>query len=110
MNMTVDNVTSINKEIDFLIKKFPNMYVMGKHFHITSECILDPYRISLSTPIVEVLVCTQYWVRKKKLRKTIVDNIEDLLKDDGVAVSNKFELMSCFLYKIIDYILTLFYF
>ena len=49
----------------------------------TSGRILDPYRTNLSANIVEALVCTQDWVRKS--RKQIVDNIDEILKDDEVA-------------------------
>nr|KAJ0227033.1 hypothetical protein LSAT_V11C100045650 [Lactuca sativa] len=49
----------------------------------TSGRILDLYRTNLSANIVEALVCTQDWVRKS--RKQIVDNIDEILKDDEVA-------------------------
>nr|KAJ0226816.1 hypothetical protein LSAT_V11C100042980 [Lactuca sativa] len=49
----------------------------------TSGRILDPYLTNLSANIVETLVCTQDWVRKS--RKPIVDNIDEILKDDEVA-------------------------
>ncbi|CAI9273223.1 unnamed protein product [Lactuca saligna] len=48
-----------------------------------SRRILDQYRTNLSANIAEVLVCTHDWVRKS--RKPIVDNIDDILKDDEVA-------------------------
>nr|KAJ0192587.1 hypothetical protein LSAT_V11C800394860 [Lactuca sativa] len=49
----------------------------------TSWWILDPYRTNSSAKIVEALVCTQDWVRKS--RKTIMDNIDGVLKDDEVT-------------------------
>nr|KAJ0211573.1 hypothetical protein LSAT_V11C400177550 [Lactuca sativa] len=49
----------------------------------TSRQILDPYRTNLSANILEALVCTQDWVRKS--RNPIVDNIDEVLKDDDVA-------------------------
>nr|KAJ0210891.1 hypothetical protein LSAT_V11C400199240 [Lactuca sativa] len=53
---------------------------------VFSTCgrILDEYRTRLNTPIVEALVCTQDWVRKS--RKPIIDDDEDILKDDGIAL------------------------
>nr|KAJ0215329.1 hypothetical protein LSAT_V11C300149280 [Lactuca sativa] len=51
----------------------------------TSGRIWDQYRTNLSANIVEALVCTRYWVRKS--RKPIVDNIDEILKDDKVAKS-----------------------
>nr|KAJ0222091.1 hypothetical protein LSAT_V11C200062950 [Lactuca sativa] len=56
--------------------------------------ILDEYRTRLNTPIVEALVCTQDWVRKS--RKPIIDDDEDILKDDGIALGSKFK--SYFIY------------
>ncbi|PWA59365.1 AC transposase [Artemisia annua] len=49
----------------------------------TGGRVLDPYGTNLSYVIVEALICTQDWVRKSK--KTIIDDIDDLLNDDGVA-------------------------
>lgn len=34
MTMTVDNATSNNKAIEYLITKLPNLYENGKHFHV----------------------------------------------------------------------------
>ncbi|KAJ9557040.1 hypothetical protein OSB04_011654 [Centaurea solstitialis] len=50
----------------------------------TTGRVLDPYRTSLATPIVEALVCTQDWVRKS--RKPIVDDVQDILNDDDIAI------------------------
>ncbi|KAK1417386.1 hypothetical protein QVD17_26513 [Tagetes erecta] len=50
----------------------------------TSGRVLEPYRTRLSTKIVEALVCTQDWVRKSK--KPIVDDIDDILNDDDIAL------------------------
>ena len=44
---------------------------------------LDPYRTNFSYPVIEALICTQDWVRKS--RKTIIDDIDDILNDDDVA-------------------------
>ena len=55
----------------------------------TSGRILDEYRTRLTTPIVEALVCTQDWVRKS--RKPIIDDDEDILKDDEIALGNNFK-------------------
>ncbi|KAL4556899.1 hypothetical protein LXL04_035065 [Taraxacum kok-saghyz] len=49
----------------------------------TSGQILDEYQTYLSTPIVEALVCIQDWIRKS--RKPIIDNDENILKDDEMA-------------------------
>nr|KAJ0207485.1 hypothetical protein LSAT_V11C500290800 [Lactuca sativa] len=53
----------------------------------TSSRITDSYRANLSTPIIEALACTQDWVRKSK--KPIVENIEDIFKDDDIAKGYK---------------------
>ncbi|KAJ9567361.1 hypothetical protein OSB04_003327 [Centaurea solstitialis] len=53
----------------------------------TSGRVLDPYRTNLSSPIVEALICTQDWV--KKSRKPIIDDIDDILKDDDIAIGIK---------------------
>nr|KAJ0226075.1 hypothetical protein LSAT_V11C100016260 [Lactuca sativa] len=53
----------------------------------TSGHIIDTYQTNLSAPIIDVLVCTQDWVRKSK--KQIVDNIEDIFKDDDTTKGNK---------------------
>ncbi|KAI3737089.1 hypothetical protein L2E82_27084 [Cichorium intybus] len=45
--------------------------------------ILDEYRTNLATPIVEALICTQDWIRKS--RKPIIDDPQDILRDDAVA-------------------------
>ncbi|KAJ0527946.1 putative HAT dimerization domain, ribonuclease H-like superfamily, hAT-like transposase, RNase-H [Helianthus annuus] len=50
----------------------------------TSDRVLDAYRTRLSSNIVEALVCTQDWVRKS--RKPIIDDIDDILKDDEIAL------------------------
>ncbi|KAL4562119.1 hypothetical protein LXL04_034313 [Taraxacum kok-saghyz] len=48
----------------------------------TSGRILDEYRTRLTTPIVEALV---------KSRKPIIDDDEDILKDDEIALGNNFK-------------------
>nr|KAJ0216179.1 hypothetical protein LSAT_V11C300128010 [Lactuca sativa] len=53
--------------------------------------ILDEYRTRLNTPIVEALVCTQDWIRKSC--KPIIDNDEDILKDDDIALDAHYALM-----------------
>ncbi|KAJ9557436.1 LOW QUALITY PROTEIN: hypothetical protein OSB04_012050 [Centaurea solstitialis] len=50
----------------------------------TSGRVLNEYRTSLSMLIVEALVCTQDWVRKS--RKPIIDDIDDILNDDDIAL------------------------
>ncbi|CAI9275283.1 unnamed protein product [Lactuca saligna] len=45
--------------------------------------ILDPYRTNMPANILEALVCTQDWVRKSG--KPIVDNIDEVLKDDDIT-------------------------
>ncbi|KAJ0676469.1 putative HAT dimerization domain, ribonuclease H-like superfamily [Helianthus annuus] len=50
----------------------------------TSGRVLDAYRTRLSTNIVEALICTQDWVRKS--RKPILDDVDDILKDDDIAL------------------------
>nr|KAJ0199824.1 hypothetical protein LSAT_V11C600324320 [Lactuca sativa] len=66
-------------------------YVIHKVTTVASEStfstcsrILDEYRTHLNTPIVEALVCTQDWV--KKSCKPIIDDDEDILKDDDIAL------------------------
>lgn len=66
----------------------------------TSGRVLDPYRTSLSTSIVEALICTQDWVRKS--RKPIVDDVDDILKDDDIAIGKYLSSFNIFL---TDYIL-----
>ena len=60
-----------------------NSTVASEAAFSTSGRILDSYRINLSANILEALVCTQDWIRKS--RKPIVDNIDDVLKDDDVV-------------------------
>nr|KAJ0189720.1 hypothetical protein LSAT_V11C800415890 [Lactuca sativa] len=50
----------------------------------TSRRVLTDYRANLSNVIVEALLCTQDWVRKS--RKPIIDNVDDILNDDEVAM------------------------
>ena len=50
----------------------------------TGRRVITDYRFNLSTVIVEALICTQDWMRKS--RKPIVDNVEDMLNDDEVAL------------------------
>nr|GEV39157.1 zinc finger BED domain-containing protein RICESLEEPER 2 [Tanacetum cinerariifolium] len=58
---------------------------------ITGGRVLDPYRTSLSTKIVEALICTQDWVRKS--RKPInVDSLEDPLNDNEIVKDMEYEL------------------
>ncbi|KAJ0513752.1 putative HAT dimerization domain, ribonuclease H-like superfamily, hAT-like transposase, RNase-H [Helianthus annuus] len=56
----------------------------------TSGRVLDAYRTRLSTNIVEALVCTQDWVRKS--RNPIVDDVNDILKDDDIAIEIEDEI------------------
>nr|KAJ0220887.1 hypothetical protein LSAT_V11C200066950 [Lactuca sativa] len=46
--------------------------------------VVSDYQTSLSTLIVEALLCTQDWVRKS--RKPIIDNVDDILNDDDIAL------------------------
>ncbi|XP_022014552.1 uncharacterized protein LOC110914045 [Helianthus annuus] len=46
--------------------------------------VLDAYRTRLSSNIVEVLVCTQDWVRKSK--EPIIDDTDDILRDGEIAI------------------------
>nr|KAJ0196241.1 hypothetical protein LSAT_V11C700350090 [Lactuca sativa] len=57
--------------------------VASKATFSTSGQILDPYRKNLFAKIVQDLVCTEDWVNKS--RKPIVDNIDEVLKDDKVV-------------------------
>lgn len=67
----------------------------------TSGWILDLYRTKFYTNIVNTMVCTLNWIRKS--RKLIVDNINEVLKDDEVAKCNNFLLLlNC---QIFDYVL-----
>nr|GEW95846.1 zinc finger BED domain-containing protein RICESLEEPER 2 [Tanacetum cinerariifolium] len=50
----------------------------------TGGRVLDPYRTRLSTTIVEVLICTQDWVRKSRTQINWDDD-EDLIKDDEMV-------------------------
>nr|KAJ0184663.1 hypothetical protein LSAT_V11C900493660 [Lactuca sativa] len=50
----------------------------------TSCRVLTDYRTNLSNVIVEALLCTQDWVRKS--RKPIIDNVDDILNDNEVAM------------------------
>nr|KAJ0226367.1 hypothetical protein LSAT_V11C100045750 [Lactuca sativa] len=60
-------------------------------YYLISTCgrILDEYRTRLNTPIAELLVCTQDWVRKS--RKPIIDDDVDILKDNSKALGSKFK-------------------
>ena len=50
----------------------------------TSRRVLTDYRANLSNVIVEALLCTQDWVRNS--RKPIIDNVDNILNDDEVAM------------------------
>jgi hypothetical protein len=50
----------------------------------TGRRVLDPYRTSLSSQLVEALLCTQDWIRRERMEIN-VDEIEDLLNDDEVV-------------------------
>nr|KAJ0216273.1 hypothetical protein LSAT_V11C300147210 [Lactuca sativa] len=51
----------------------------------------DVYRTRLNTPIFEELVCTQDWVRKS--RKAIIDDDEDIFKDDDIVLDIHYVLV-----------------
>nr|KAJ0185489.1 hypothetical protein LSAT_V11C900472070 [Lactuca sativa] len=46
--------------------------------------LVSEYQTSLSTLIVEALLCTQDWVRKST--NPIIDNVDDILNDDDIAL------------------------
>nr|KAJ0227194.1 hypothetical protein LSAT_V11C100010100 [Lactuca sativa] len=46
--------------------------------------VIIEYRTSLSTSIVEALLCTQDWVRKST--NLIIDNVDEILNDDDIAL------------------------
>nr|GEW31676.1 zinc finger BED domain-containing protein RICESLEEPER 2 [Tanacetum cinerariifolium] len=50
----------------------------------TGRRVLDPYRTSLSSQLVEALLCIQDWIKRERI-KINVDEIEDLLNDDEVV-------------------------
>nr|KAJ0211382.1 hypothetical protein LSAT_V11C400202530 [Lactuca sativa] len=63
--------------------RFPIIACIAKVTTVASESafstcsrILNEYKTCLNTPIVEVLVCTEDWVRKS--RKPIIDDDEDI--------------------------------
>ncbi|KAL4562445.1 hypothetical protein LXL04_034650 [Taraxacum kok-saghyz] len=58
--------------------------VASESMFSTGRRVITDYRSNLSTVIVEALICTQDWMRKS--RKPIVDNVEDMLNDDKVAL------------------------
>ncbi|GKD86859.1 zinc finger BED domain-containing protein RICESLEEPER 2 [Tanacetum coccineum] len=65
--------------------------VASEYAFSTGGRVLDPYRTSLSTKIMDALICTQDWVRKS--RKPInVDSLEDLFNDDEIVKDMEYEL------------------
>nr|KAJ0222771.1 hypothetical protein LSAT_V11C200098720 [Lactuca sativa] len=58
--------------------------VASKSAFSTCGRVVSEYRTSLSTLIVEALLCTQDWVRKST--NPIIDNVDDILKDDDIAL------------------------
>nr|KAJ0211703.1 hypothetical protein LSAT_V11C400214830 [Lactuca sativa] len=46
--------------------------------------VVSEYQTSLSTLIVEALLCTQDWLRKST--NPIIDNVDDILNDDDIAL------------------------
>ncbi|GJS23371.1 ribonuclease H-like domain-containing protein [Tanacetum coccineum] len=50
----------------------------------TCRRVLDPYRTSLTTQLVEALLCTQDWIRMERMEIN-VDEIEDFLNNDEVV-------------------------
>ncbi|GJY49109.1 RNA-directed DNA polymerase, eukaryota, partial [Tanacetum coccineum] len=50
--------------------------------------VLDPYRTSLSSQLVETLFCTQDWIRRERMERN-VDGIEDLSIDYEVVKEMK---------------------
>nr|KAJ0223320.1 hypothetical protein LSAT_V11C200077880 [Lactuca sativa] len=53
--------------------------------------VVSEYRTSLSMLIVEAFLCTQDWVRKST--NPIIDNVDDILMDDDIALGKKFVLI-----------------
>nr|KAJ0188543.1 hypothetical protein LSAT_V11C900497280 [Lactuca sativa] len=53
--------------------------------------VVSQYRTSLLTLIVEVLLCTQDWVRKST--NLIIDNVDDILIDHDISLGKKFILV-----------------
>nr|KAJ0197933.1 hypothetical protein LSAT_V11C700376070 [Lactuca sativa] len=59
--------------------------------------VVSEYRTSLSTLIVEALLCTQDWVRKST--NAIINNVDDILNDDDIALGKKITSFVLFLYN-----------
>ncbi|KAK1406430.1 hypothetical protein QVD17_41728 [Tagetes erecta] len=89
MVVDVENYIACLKNIKRDILAIQIFTIASELAFSTSGCILSDYRTRLSENIVEALVCTQDWVRKS--RKSIVDDIDDILKDEDIAMGNKIE-------------------
>ncbi|KAL4581402.1 hypothetical protein LXL04_017616 [Taraxacum kok-saghyz] len=50
----------------------------------TGRQVITDYRSNLSVGIVEALICTADWTRKSRM--PIMDNVDDILNDDDVAI------------------------
>ncbi|KAL4584113.1 hypothetical protein LXL04_008703 [Taraxacum kok-saghyz] len=50
----------------------------------TGRRVITDYRSNLSVGIVEALICTTDWTRKSRM--PIMDNVDDILNDDDVAI------------------------
>ncbi|KAL4574512.1 hypothetical protein LXL04_021344 [Taraxacum kok-saghyz] len=50
----------------------------------TGRRVITDYRSNLSVGIVEALICTADWTRKSRM--PIMDNVDDILNDDDVAI------------------------
>ncbi|KAL4586056.1 hypothetical protein LXL04_010687 [Taraxacum kok-saghyz] len=51
----------------------------------TGRRVITDYRSNLSVGIVEALICTADWTRKSRM--PIMDNMDDILNDDDVAIA-----------------------
>ena len=56
--------------------------------------VITDYRSNLSVGIVEALICTSDWTRKSRM--PIMDNVDDILNDDDVAIGLYFYMVFYF--------------
>ena len=62
---------------DFLA--MPISTVASESAFSTSGCVLDPHQCSLSTRMVEALICTQNWLRSTPINlDEVIDEIEHI--------------------------------
>ena len=60
----------------------------------TGRRVITDYRSNLSVGIVEALICTADWTRKSRM--PIMDNVDDILNDDDVAIGLYFYMVFYF--------------